>query len=219
MTDPASSGRRRVGLAQFQRDMERATSPLRLMERLVERRERMVAELLGADVADSPPTLEQNSAELIPKPTQPTATPLKRKSRRGRKSREISADCETCLYRLAKQKPAVASMAARTIEAEMWNVLEVEWSYKTISKTQLYKDWRKGFKDLEEKHGREILESFFASGVEFSTTKPGRADHRKDPDYDPKHEQAISEFFKMVENANAESRQRQASPEDGLGKF
>jgi len=219
MPDPASSGRRRVGLAQIYRDLERSTSPLRLMERLVKCRERMVAEFLGEDVADSPPTLEQNSTELIPDPTQPTAAQLKRKSRRGRKSREISADCETCLYRLVKQKPAVASMTARTIAAEMWDVLEIEWSYKTIQKTQLYRDWREGFRELAQKHGREMLESLFESGVDFSTTKPGRADRRKDPDYDPKHEQAVSEYFKMVQNANAESRQRQASPEDELGNF
>jgi hypothetical protein len=35
MPDPASSGRRRVGLAQFHRDMERATAPLREMERVM----------------------------------------------------------------------------------------------------------------------------------------------------------------------------------------
>ena len=35
MPDPASSGRRRVGLAQFHRDMERASAPLREMERVM----------------------------------------------------------------------------------------------------------------------------------------------------------------------------------------
>ena len=115
MPDPASSGRRRVGLAQFHRDMERASAPLREMERVMwrataplrmaeeanKRMSRIVAalapgklaaELLGEVEAAPPP--RRNTATVateVPRPD-PARAPAAASRRKRKKPRGKTAD-------------------------------------------------------------------------------------------------------------------------------
>jgi hypothetical protein len=104
MTDPASSGRRRVGLAQFQRDMERATAyhrremerstaPLRMIDeasrriaRIVEGAattpSRLIAELIGDSAVFSPPRRQKAIPAAVEAPRPDPARPPRSASRR-----------------------------------------------------------------------------------------------------------------------------------------
>lgn len=115
MPDPASSGRRRIGLAQFHRDMERvtarleefdrfvwrATGPLRMAEEANKRMSRIVAdlapgklaaELLG-EVEAAPPPRRKTAivATEVPRPD-PARPPAAASRRKRKKPRGKTAD-------------------------------------------------------------------------------------------------------------------------------
>lgn len=135
-------------------------------------------------------------------------TPKKR-SRQGRKRRELGLDCEQQMLVVLHENEKAAVFAAREWEKALKTRFGKQhaFGYRTVQETDLYKlTLRPALKIAIHGYGSTFEADVKEHGLQLWTHKPGRGDKRLD--LSEKQSAAARSFFAEVENAKIQTGRR-----------